>query len=331
MTASLKSTDKIDLAELSRRISLLMTNYCDAFSACSVIPRLSVLPVLKSYLQLAIWEACLVICIFLVPIDIFLFPMRRIFGRPKLTIGRPVYAFLGEPLRSVWKGEIPAFKIISLRYLSRLLLFYRAQSKINALHRVFNRRHLDLLVVEPPDDGATGKAEKFQKSFDLFQKITTDTYQIGALAIGGPLVALLTIAVQQGFLPLVNYAWKYFGSTWAISPELIGTLEGFFVLFAIITTWILVSAWMDMRSVINSLHLPEIECGAYECAGIKLTHQFPFDILFFVGLFGIGGGATYYLSLNSGDVWSSMTPTATILTGLGLVALARRLWLSRVT
>ncbi len=114
-------------------------------------------------------------------------------------------------------------------------MFYGAQSKINALHSVFNRRHLDLLFVDPPNDTAVSEAEKFQKSFDLFQKITTDSYQIGALAIGGPFVALLTITVQQGLLPLATFLWGYFGGpTLAISNAQIGTLAGFFAIFTVV-------------------------------------------------------------------------------------------------
>ena len=348
MVTPLRPTDKIDLVELSRRISVLIINYCDAFSACRTISGLSVLPLPKLYLQVILWALVLEVCIFVVPIDIILFLVRLMFGRPKVVIGRSIYAFLGEPLRSVWKGEISAFKLVRLRYLTRLLLFYRAQSKINALHRVFNRQHLDLLVADPPDDRTISKAENFQKSFDLFQKITTDTYQIGALAIGGPFVALFTITVQQGFLPLVNFVWGSFGFTSAISPELIGTLGGFFVLFALVAIWILVSAWMDMRSVIAGLGIREIECGVYEYARIKLTHQIPFDILLYIGLVGAYASVMYYFlwraffgANNLGDTPLQMerllfqrynavfgAVTTSFVLGLGLIALARRLWLS---
>ena len=183
-----------------------MSGYCDAIGACKSIPVLSVLPLPKLYFQLLLWIICFELCFLLVPIDLCLYLARHLFGRPRFLLGRSVYAYLAMPLRrSVWDGEIPAFKILRMRYLTRLLLFYRAQAKINALHSVFNRRHLNLLFADPPNDAAVSEAEKFQKSFDLFQKITTDSYQIGVLAIGGPFVALLTITVQKGVLPFASF------------------------------------------------------------------------------------------------------------------------------
>ena len=191
------TVDQTDLIGLSGEISALMSGYCDAIGACKSIPVLSVLPLPKLYFQLLLWIISFELCFLLVPIDLCLYLARHLFGRPRFLLGRSVYAYL----RSVWDGEIPAFKILRMRYLTRLLLFYRAQAKINALHSVFNRRHLNLLFADPPNDAAVSEAEKFQKSFDLFQKITTDSYQIGVLAIGGPFVALLTITVRRAFFP----------------------------------------------------------------------------------------------------------------------------------
>jgi hypothetical protein len=188
MDATLKPSDpayQIDLTRLSGEIGALMSSYCDAIEACRLIPRLSLRPLLKLWFLTSLWLIALEFCIFFLLIDALLFILRRTFGRPHFVIGRRVYAYLAKPFRSVWRGEIPIFTIVRLRYLARLLLFYRAQSRINTLHSIFNRRHLDLLFAEPPDDASIGKAEKFQKSFDLFQKITTDSYKIGALAIGG--------------------------------------------------------------------------------------------------------------------------------------------------
>lgn len=279
------AVDQIDLIRLSGEISGLMLGYCDTIGACRSVPALSLLPLPKLYIQFFVWLLGLELCFLLVPIDLCLYLARHMFGRPRFVLGRTVYTYLAEPLRSAWHGEIPAFKILRMRYLTRLLLFYRAQATINALHSVFNRRHLDLLFADPPNDAAVSEAEKFQKSFDLFQKITTDSYQIGALAIGGPFVALLTITVQKGLLPLATFLWGYFGGPkLAISNAQIGTLAGFFAIFTVVTIWMLVSAWMDMRSLLVGLGVPKIERRAYAYAGIRVGRQIPFDILFYIGL-----------------------------------------------
>lgn len=337
------TVDQTDLIGLSGEISALMSGYCDAIGACKSIPVLSVLPLPKLYFQLLLWIISFELCFLLVPIDLCLYLARHLFGRPRFLLGRSVYAYL----RSVWDGEIPAFKILRMRYLTRLLLFYRAQAKINALHSVFNRRHLNLLFADPPNDAAVSEAEKFQKSFDLFQKITTDSYQIGVLAIGGPFVALLTITVQKGVLPFASFLWGYFGGP-KLSISQIGTLGGFFIIFAVMTIWILVSAWIDMRSTIVGLGIPKIERHANAYAGIGGGRQIPFDILFYMGLVGsltFSFYVTFSRAMERATANSdrfqearlemlrmealNVGPTLPILLCLGLIALARRLWLSR--
>jgi hypothetical protein len=321
---------QVDLGGLSGEISGLMLLYCDAIEACRRVPRFSILRVLTLPFGFFGWYLCLLLCPVVALIDFALFLIRRVFGGPRFVLGRRVYAYVMRPFRSAWDGEIPAISVFRLRYLARLLLFYRAQLKINTLHRVFNRRQLDLFF--SPNEKALGECEKFQKSFDLFQRITADSYQIGALAIGGPLVALLAYAVQKVVYPLVSYFWVRFGlPTLTPSSEQIGTLEAFFIISVTVTLWILVSAWMDMRAILLRLDIPRIERQAYRYAGIKEGRQIWFDLLFFNGLI-----ASVFLwlvlshKLSNEDTFSF----GIWLVGsfcLGLVAWARRLWLSRDT
>jgi hypothetical protein len=170
---------KIDMNSLADEISGLMLVYCDAIEDCSQVPRFSVTRFLTFYFKFLGWGLCLNLCLLLGPIDLVLYLMRRWFGRPPLVLGRAVYRFIMRPLQSAWHGEIPQFAFFRVRYLARLLLFYRAQYNINALHKVFNRRQLDLLSAHSPDEASLKQAETFQKSFDLFQKITADSYQLG--------------------------------------------------------------------------------------------------------------------------------------------------------
>ncbi|MEA2858522.1 MAG: hypothetical protein QOC72_561, partial [Methylobacteriaceae bacterium] len=200
---------QIDLGELSREIGELMLLYCDAIGACTGIPRFSMLRLPTLFLRYLWWYLCLFAFFPVAAIDIVILAIRAIFGRPRVLVGRRLYARLKLPLLSAWSGQIPAILVFRWRYLARLLLFYRAQLTMNALHRAFNRRQLDLLFFSQEKEVAD--AEKFQKSFDLFQRITTDSYQIRALAIGGPLVALLAYAVQSA----IQKAGPFVSSLWA--------------------------------------------------------------------------------------------------------------------
>ncbi len=112
----------------------------------------------------------------------------------------------------------------------------------------------------------------------------------------------------------------------------------------------LVSAWMDMRSLLVGLGVPKIERHAYAYAGIRVGRQIPFDILFYIGLIGffILG---IYLSLSRAMEHVAANPDrfqesnlellriqsiefgiiAACVLCFGLIALARRLWLSGET
>jgi hypothetical protein len=353
MTTPLEPTtapDRIDLDCLLGQIAGLMVRYCDAIEACRSVPTLSLLPLPKLYFQSVFWVIGAELCIVLGPIDLTLFFARRMVGRPHLVVGRGVYNYLARPLRSIWKGEMPSFMILRLRYLTRLLLFYHAQYRINALQSVFNRRHLDLLVTKPPNSAALHEAEEFQKSFDLFQKITTDSYRFGALAVGGPFVVLLSIVIQQWLIPALTFLWGYFGGPkLGLSNELIGTLSGFFILFGVCTIWILVSAWMDMRSVLIGLDVYKTERVACAYARIKACRNIPFDLLLYISMFGFLALSINYtfakafervtanlgplpeqqlsmLHIQSLQFWILI---ASLSLCFGLVALARRVWLTR--
>jgi hypothetical protein len=204
-------------------------------------------------------------------------------------------------------------------------LFYRAQYNINALHKVFNRRQLDLLSAHSPDEASLKQAETFQKSFDLFQKITADSYQIGALAIGGPFVLLFTFAIQSGFSWLVSFLrTKVELPAWDL-----GTFGTYGVIFAAVTIWIFVSAWMDMRSILVRLNVPTMERRVQSDAGLRKGHQIPFDLLFYnVAFASLCIWLALSRSIDKTDV-ATYEITVTGLLCLGLIALARRLWLSR--
>lgn len=125
-----------------------MLHYCDAVAACESIPTLSLQPVLKLTGQYFLWSLSLELCLFTALIDLPLLLTRRIFGRPRFVLGRTLYGYVARPFRSVWAGEIPAFKVSRARYLTLILLLYCAQSKLNALHNAFNRRHLEILATK---------------------------------------------------------------------------------------------------------------------------------------------------------------------------------------
>jgi hypothetical protein len=322
-----------------------MQQYCEAIEECRTIPALSLLPLGRLYFQIILWEMGAGLSLLLLPFDLVLSLVRRVFGRRKGLLGMAVYSYALRPLRSVWRGEVSAIAVIRSRYVTRLLLFYYTQSRINALQSAFNRRHLDLLFNDVSNSAALHAAEEFQKSFDLFRKITAGSYQLGALAVGGPLVALISLVLQKALIPTAIFVWGYFNSSelHPLSETLRGSLITFLIIFGVCAVWIVVAGWMDMREILTRLNVREIERDVSECAGIEVRREVPYDVLFYFCATGsviwgfhsffayqlerMGSSAAFERQLDSMRIQSVVM--LGILVALGLVALSRRVWLSR--
>ena len=137
----------------------------------------------------------------------------------------------------------------------------------------------------------------------------------------------------------MGFLWRSFIGPTPVSNELISTLGGFFAILATIAIWVIVSAWMDMRSVVVGLGIPEIEHRVFAYAKIRVGRQIPFDILLCLSL--VGAVLASYMYLVSGLYLEHSTKLDLIASFifniiiyafalcLGLVALVRRLWLSK--
>lgn len=145
VVADTTDAKKLEISQLSAQIGHLMVRYCDAIQACESVPVLSLSPIFKLYASLIIWWLCLWVCVVVFLKEALLRVPRWLFGGPKIVLGPSrAYEVLKRPFRSVWAGEIPIFRFSHVRPLTRLLLYYRAQLRINTLLTPYNRRHLDL-------------------------------------------------------------------------------------------------------------------------------------------------------------------------------------------
>jgi hypothetical protein len=167
--SNLATPAKVDFVVLTHEMNQLMVTYSRAIEACSSVPQLSI-SFLVLYFRLFLWLLSLDLICVLGPIDIVLWILRRAYGRPPLMLGRKLYDHFLQPFRSVWSGEIAAFKFLRIRYLTRLLLFYRANFVMNALAGAYNRKYLEILVSASSSNEALSLAEPFHKAFELFKK-----------------------------------------------------------------------------------------------------------------------------------------------------------------
>ena len=235
------------------------------------------------------------------------------------------------------KAKFPPSESFRSRYLTRLFLFYRAQSSIHGLRRVHNRQYLELLVDDPSNSAAQDEAKSFQHAYEVFQLVATDSYQLGGLVLGGPLVAVGTLIAQKALLPLSAYLWKLVGGPplSLLTADEIGSFSGFLAGFAIMVLWLAVSAWMDMRLVLKDLEVLEVDHRVRMAAGLRLKAAISFDLLFcFLLLAGLVF-ARYLIPVplpndGSDELVTQAQVYAAFLAPIAIIAAARRLYFNRV-
>jgi len=189
-----------------------------------------------------------------------------------------------------------------MRYLTSILLFYHAQFRINALHNAFNRSQLDILLNKPANSEALNTAQEFQKSFDLFQSVINNTYQLRALVVGGPLIALLSFLVSNFVLPFATHFFGSLGSwipvvSWIPGEELnvsidaVGLIIFNLVFVGAVAIWVMVSAWMDMQSILINLDMCSYEQAAFAATRTDWRRKVPvIDLLGYlvvIAFFGV--------------------------------------------
>jgi hypothetical protein len=295
-----------ELHRLQHDLTAMMLRYNQAFDACDEIPQLDVLPVLKSFWQLLAWSFSLEFAFFTLWVDLPLLLIRKIYGRPHFLLGRVFYRVIMWPFRAAWAGETPALKLVRIRYLSRLLMFYHAQLRMDALHRSFNARHLRLLAEATASPEVLDEAENLQSAFDLFAKLTADRYEISALVVFGPLVTILSVLTQKFLLPTLDGAFVWFRGLFGqqitqslTSPTFLQNVFGAIVFLVFYAGFLLVSVWMDMRKILKQANTTDAEQRAFATGGIKMFPDIPIDLIAFF-LFSVA--ATY------AAVWLKLNP-----------------------
>jgi hypothetical protein len=327
-----------------RAVGNLMRRYCDAIDECQTIPTLSLLPGVRLYVGFIFWILSLEFSVLTAIVDIPLNLVRLILGRPRFLLGQALYSRAASPFIDIWNGEISAVKLVSVRYLSKLFLYYHAQFRISRLEDAYNRRHLELVVDESSDTKFIAGVDEFRKSFDLFQKIIRKTSQLGILTVGGPLAALLYLIIDKAVIPLTTKAFSYVASSlpssWDFSASslLINNTSLYsygtsLLTFGLILAWIFCSAWMDMRTILVHLGINKLEKNAYGALGIQWHKEAPIDlIVYLVSLvaFGLVDYVVTYGPLSGNASPEDVTALNSYLVFfglagfLGLVALKRR-------
>jgi hypothetical protein len=298
-----------ELRGLQDEITGLMLRYNQAFDACAAIPFLDVRPMFWQFGRFFIWAFCLDLAFLAAYLDVPLYPLRKIFGWPKKLLGRVFYRVVMQPWRSAWSGELPALRMVRMRYLTRLLLFYHAQARIDDLHKAFNARHLQWLADRAADAEIADAAANLQTAFDLFDQLTKDKYQIGALVVFGPLITLMTLVMQKIVLPLLqNFVLP------GLNGLLVGTkayvvvqffglfnLQGVFGMAAFIiffAVFLVISVWIDGQALLRGLGLAAAEQRAGAALGLTFGPAPPVDLLAFLLISAAGAAALLWLQYN---------------------------------
>jgi hypothetical protein len=270
-----------DIEILAEGINKLIVRYCNAIDECASIPRISILPIISLYFGSILWVLCLELACVTLPIDGLLILIQWLLRRDlKLLIGRKLYDFLIGPFKRANRGDISWFKFSRTRYLTVILLAYHAQSRLKTLTTVLNTKYLRAIIDDTSAEDLDQLFQKLKTNLSLFDDIANGSYKFGIFLVGGPVIAILSILFQHLVLPLMTYLWKIFSGI-TLTTEQIGEAEAFIIYFVVITLWIIVSAWLDMRALLVGSHIYRLEHGSFSAAKVKYNREIPWDLLWF--------------------------------------------------
>jgi hypothetical protein len=270
-------------------------------------------------------------------INMPIFAFQILSGKPKrLLVGKSVYKDLLPYFEGAYHGDLSWFKFARVRYLSVILLTYHAQSNLNALNTYFNISSLKYLVANPLDSDFIDRRDKFIKNVEIFDKVVSNTYKFGVFVVGGPIIAVLSLVAQHVILPITAQLWAWVSGV-SLSTEQISEAEIFTLCFAVISVWIMVSAWIDMRSIILRNDLYTFERNIFSESGIKYHRPFPYDIFLYLSYLLLAIYTAYeiliinythtlrpYILNNSKEMTLYWAILALIPLGVGVIAVVRR-------
>jgi len=285
----------VTINAIRREVTSLMASYSAAVIKCDALASVSILPLFKLVIGIFGWLLCLELAMLSVLIDVPLLVIRSVFGKPRFVLGRSLYNFVIAPFKTATLGEIPAFQIVRIRYLTRIMVMYYIQSSVIRLRRAFVTKYLEIANNSRADQAQIDEADALHNTFDVFDTMLKDPYQIGALAIFAPLLAVLSFVTQKGIFPLFRYLIDQYHDSLKSVPIvgnfLLGTIpqsispqvmqSGLVAVILVIgyAVWMLVSAWIDKRSIFIALDVIKREKDVLVEVSIKPRREIPLDII----------------------------------------------------
>jgi hypothetical protein len=138
--------------------------------------------------------------------------------------------------------------------------------------------------------------------------------------------------MRKVVVPGMGYLWSSISGP-ELKPEQLGQLGAFIIFFVIIAMWMLISAWMDMRTVLIAIGVRKFERDSH---AVARNREFPLDLIWYlmIGIFFFG--PLLYMPLGEhrtppSELFMLIPQIVLVIIYFccGLVALARRVWLSK--
>jgi hypothetical protein len=220
---------------------------------------------------------------------------KYILKRTPRLVGSRIYSFVAKPFSNAAHGNLSAFRVISLRYVSRLLVVLHAESRMNMIKREINYRNMDNAASARFGTKVMDDIENAREMFDLFEQITRDRYKISGLIVLGPLLSIMSIFTQKLILPFIKATVTLNIEAGLSHGSLYGSVEFAMLLGVVYAIWIAGSAFNDKRRVLENIGVYKVEESVFTMLRVDKTKEFPVDIFIFlfIGLLALVGYVLY--------------------------------------
>lgn len=121
----------------------LMKSYVDVLEDVSKEPILSIIGVVRLYLKLAWWEVNFLFLPFIILINFLIF-FINLFRKIKSPYIKSIFVrYLVDVYISLKNGEIPALKLFTAKFLTRLLIHSHIKSRLSQIKRGLSFKELE--------------------------------------------------------------------------------------------------------------------------------------------------------------------------------------------
>ncbi len=277
----------------------LLKNYISVADATARTPYFSITDYILLYVKMILWEISVFALCALIPANLLYWTYCKFSGRNFTQLGSKIIKFSAAPFLSLYHGEIPALKFLTVRLVTRLITYYRLCGV------------LDQIALRLKEDQISG----FEQRCSGYDQIAWHEHRLNLLAnmrgilsdrfgysllaslagatgifgVGKTLYDMLSKENQQkllfALLQIISnisptgILTRHFQALDSFLHKDIGIFSFLLVSIVFYSVWIGTTNFVNMRNLLKKMNTYTVERECLKIMGAKRSTEIPFDLI----------------------------------------------------